>query len=132
MLEINFQFFGGRGSGGGKGSSGGGGASGSENTIQTPKGSYTKGESVTVKETDTRYTVSGTNERIYKSYESTVTTGKTVVNADGSKTYTEIKQGNKGNLYVVQETYREAPRKFGQAVGYTYKTKVAINRVKKR
>jgi hypothetical protein len=127
MLKINLQFFGGRGGGGGKG---GGGASGG-NTVQTLSGTYTKGESVTVKESDTRYTVQGTNERIYKSIGSTIDTGKTVVNADGSKTYTYIKQGNKGNTYIVQETYMTGPKKFG-SVSDMYKTKTTITKAKKK
>lgn len=129
MLKINLQFFGGRGGGGGKG--GGGGASGG-NTVQTLSGAYTKGESVKFNETDTRYTVQGTGERIYKSSTSTIDTGKTVVNPDGTKTYTYIKQGNKGNTYIVQETYKEAPKQFGQAVGRMYTTNVRITKAKKK
>lgn len=120
---------GGRGSGGGK-RSGGGGSGGS--TVQTLSGAYSKGGSVKFNETDTRYTVQGTGERIYKSSTSTLDTGKTVVNSDGTKTYTYIKRGNKGNTYVVQETYKEAPKQFGQAVGRMYTTNVSINKAKKK
>lgn len=123
------------GSGGGKGGGGGagGGAAGGGNTIRTLNGeTWVKGESVAVKESPTRYTVPGTNERIYRYGDSTIATGKMTTNTDGSETHTYIMKGNKGNTYVVQETYRHAAPRFGEGVGKTYKTSYTVNRARKK
>lgn len=127
MLKISLQFFGGRGGGGGKGS-GGGGASGgggsrSRITESYVNGSYTTGTKVKFNETDTRYTVSETGERISKS------AGKVVdfqrkSNPDGTATLTNIVQGSKGNLYAVDYTYRPG----GGSNGWTSE----IRKVKRR
>lgn len=132
-MKISIQFFGGRGSGGGKRSGGGGGGSrsGGEDTVQTSYGAYTKSEPIKFNETDTRYTIPGSNERIYKTASSTIDRGETVVNKDGSTTYTYVKQGNKGNTYIVQETYKRASQGFGSASN-PYKVKTTISKAQKR
>lgn len=105
MLKINFQFFGGRGSGGGKGSGGGGGGSAKGEITQSfSSGSYTSGTKVEYKESDTRYTVAGTGERISKAG-SKVIDEQRRNNTNGTATVTTIVQGSKGNLYAVDYTY---------------------------
>lgn len=133
-MKISIQFFGGRGSGGGKRSGGGGGGSrsGEESTVQTVYGVYTKSEPIKFNETDTRYTIPGSNERIYKTTTSNIVDrGETVVNKDGSTTYTFVQKGNKGNTYIVQATYKEASRGFGSA-SELYKVKTTISKAQKR
>ena len=124
---------GGRGSsgGGGKGRSGGG-ITRSGSIVQTPRGTYQVGESVEFNKTDTRYTIQGTGERIYRSSNSIIDTGETVTNPDGTVTRTYIQRGNKGNTYVVKETYREEPRRFGEGAGRVYTIRTTINRTTKR
>lgn len=132
MLNITLQFFGGRGSGGGKGSGGGGGG-----TITGSSGSYTQGETVQFKETDKRYTVLSTGERISKQAGKTVDTVPTDrTNSDGSTTRTYIVRGNKGNLYSVESTYKAGKGYIGGA-GFssfptTFKTKTVIRKVTKK
>lgn len=107
MIYIGLQFFGGRGSGGGKRSGGGGRGSGSakgEITQSFSSGSYTSGTKVGYKESDTRYTVSGTGERISKSGNKVIDEQRRN-NPNGTATVTTIVQGSKGNLYAVDYTY---------------------------
>lgn len=133
MLNITLQFFGGRGSGGGKGSGGGAGS----RTITGSSGTYTQGETVQFKETNTRYTLSGTGERIPKQAGKTVDTVPTDrTNSDGSTTRTYIVRGNKGNLYSVESTYKAGKGYIGGA-GFssfpaTFKTKTVIRKVTKK
>ena len=114
MLKINFQFFGGRGSGGGKGGGGGGSAksgSSKEEITEGFQGSYTKGSSVKYNETGTRYTTED-NVRIPKSTNKTLDR-QVKSNGDGTATQTHIVKGSDGNLYAVDITYNIGEIKFG-------------------
>lgn len=113
MLEINFQFFGGRGSGGGKGGGGGSARSGSskEKITEGFEGSYTKGSSVKFTEGGSRYTTED-RVRIPKNADKTIDR-QVKSNGDGTATQTHIVKGSDGNLYAVDITYNIGEIQFG-------------------
>lgn len=103
MIKVNIQFFGGRGGAGGKG--GGGGSTKAGVTESFTEGSYINGAKIKYRETDSRFTVQDTGERIPRSANK-VLDQQRKNNSDGTATVTNIVQGSKGNLYAVDYTYR--------------------------
>ena len=122
MMEMNLQFFGGRGSSGGKRSGGGGGGSTSSSTSEIRGKSYTVGESVGFRETEKRIMLDNGDKIIPN--------GLHIIESEtkSSSSRVSIFESQKGGLYEVSYSISEYTK-----FGYTSTlTKIAsIKKVKK-
>ena len=123
MMEMNLQFFGGRGSSGGKRSGGGGGGGSTSSSTSEIRGkSYTVGESVGFRQTEKRIMLDN-GDRI-------IPNGLHIIESEtkSSSSRVSIFESQKGSLYEVSYSISEYT-KFGSS---STLTKIAsIKKVKK-